>query len=184
MRTIHFITGNQDKFNEVKQILGNLINLKMLSVDLVEIQEVNPKLVLEKKLELAKQIYPDKTILVEDTSLVFNCIKPLPGPLIKWFEKSMSYEDLHALCKKYDNFSSIATVTLGLNIDNKNHFFEGTIKGTIEKPVGKSFGWDVIFKPDNYEKRFSEMTSEEKNKISMRRLALNKLMDFLEKQDN
>jgi len=43
------------------------------------------------------------------------------------------------------------------------------------------FGWDQIFQPEAYSKSFAELTQEEKNDISMRRIALNKLKEFLQK---
>ena len=60
------------------------------------------------------------------------------------------------------------------------YFFEGSIKGTIISPIGKSgFSWDPIFQPDGFSKSFAELTQEEKNEISMRRIALNKLKEFM-----
>jgi len=59
-------------------------------------------------------------------------------------------------------------------------FFEGSIKGTIVAPIAESsFGWDPLFKPDGHDKTFADMTPEEKNAISHRRKALQKLKEFL-----
>ena len=57
---------------------------------------------------------------------------------------------------------------------------EGIIDGVIgELPRGENkFGWDPIFIPDGYQETFAEMMPEEKNKISMRRLAFD---DFKKK---
>jgi XTP/dITP diphosphohydrolase len=53
----------------------------------------------------------------------------------------------------------------------------GEIKGiiTTELRGETSFGWDSIFIPEGHNKTFAEMTMEEKNKISMRRLAFEDL---------
>ncbi|MEK6845444.1 MAG: non-canonical purine NTP pyrophosphatase [Nanoarchaeota archaeon] len=49
-------------------------------------------------------------------------------------------------------------------------------------PRGKTnFGWDPLFQPHGHTKTFAEMSAEEKNKFSMRRKALEKLKEFLEK---
>jgi inosine/xanthosine triphosphate pyrophosphatase family protein len=37
------------------------------------------------------------------------------------------------------------------------------------------FGWDPIFLPDDFDQTFAEMNAEQKNMISMRRQALEKL---------
>lgn len=59
------------------------------------------------------------------------------------------------------------------------------IRGRIIKPRGKNnFGWDPIFLPNGYTKTFVEMGQVEKNKISHRRKALNKLNRFLKRVNN
>ena len=59
------------------------------------------------------------------------------------------------------------------------HYFEGTIAGQIVMPLGEtSFGWDPIFQPDGYDVTFAEMGVHEKNQISMRHQAAQKLADF------
>ena len=64
--------------------------------------------------------------------------------------------------------------------NSKIHFFEGEIKGTIVNPRGKTdFGWDPIFQPNGHKKTFGEMTKEEKNKISHRKVAVEKLKEHL-----
>ncbi len=50
----------------------------------------------------------------------------------------------------------------------------------VDPPRGATqFGWDPIFKPVGYDHTFAEMGIEEKNKISMRRMAVNQLKAFL-----
>ena len=65
--------------------------------------------------------------------------------------------------------------------NNKTYFFEGKINGTIsEKRIGgDGFGYDPIFIPEGYEKTFAELTITEKNSISHRGIAVNKLVSFL-----
>ena len=61
------------------------------------------------------------------------------------------------------------------------HFFEGAIEGTIrhERAGSEGFGYDPIFQPDGYNVTFAEMRLDEKNKISHRAIAMEKLVDFL-----
>ena len=58
--------------------------------------------------------------------------------------------------------------------------FEGVINGRISNIIiGKGgFGYDPIFIPENYDITFSEMSLEQKNKISHRSLAIKKLFKF------
>jgi len=62
-----------------------------------------------------------------------------------------------------------------------NIFFDGTVEGTIRHETTGSggFGYDPIFQPDGYDITFAEMTMEEKNKISHRARAMEKLILFL-----
>ena len=61
------------------------------------------------------------------------------------------------------------------------HFFEGAIEGTIrhERAGSEGFGYDPIFQPDGYDVTFAEMSLDEKNKISHRAVAMEKLVEFL-----
>ena len=43
----------------------------------------------------------------------------------------------------------------------------------------RGFGFDPIFKPFKFSKTLGEMNKEEKNKISHRSIAINKLINFL-----
>jgi inosine triphosphate pyrophosphatase len=176
-----FITGNEGKFNEAKKIFPDL---QRVDLDLVEIQDINPRNVIEAKLKEAFNV-EQKSFIVEDTSLYLECLKSetgnLPGPLIKWFLKVLGNNGLYKLAKKYDNFSVSASVMIGYIDELSNmHFFESSINGQIVSPRGDyGFGWDQIFLPDSYDKTFAEMSFEEKNSISMRKKVFNKLKDFL-----
>ncbi|MDD5341599.1 MAG: RdgB/HAM1 family non-canonical purine NTP pyrophosphatase [Patescibacteria group bacterium] len=177
---IYFITGNEKKLREVQSILPEV---KQKNIDLPEIQEVDAKKVVEAKLLEALK-HEKGQFIVEDTSLYFNCLNGLPGPLIKWFLKKLGNNGLWQIAEKFGNFKAQAKTIIGYAKNSKNiHFFEGDLDGEITKPTGETdFGWDPIFKPNGFTKTFAEMTREEKNQISMRRKALNELKKFLEKK--
>lgn len=65
--------------------------------------------------------------------------------------------------------------------DGNEHFFDGTVEGTIrlERSGTAGFGYDPIFQPDGYSITFAEMTMTEKNAISHRARAMEGLMGFL-----
>jgi len=152
-------------------------------IDLPEIQEVDRRLVVEHKLlEAFKHCTGE--FIVEDTSLHFEWLKGLPGPLIKWFLKTIGVEGLADLAEKLGNNMAEAKTVIGYARNREEiFFFEGVIKGKIVPPRGeKRFEWDQIFVPDGQNKTFAEMGMEEKNKISMRRMAVNKLKEFLDAQ--
>jgi len=82
---IYFVTGNKNKFEEIKSIIPELIQLDL---EVPEIQELDAKEVIKFKLTEAVKIHQGRFI-VEDTSLYLDCLKGLPGPLIKWFMKTI-----------------------------------------------------------------------------------------------
>jgi XTP/dITP diphosphohydrolase len=65
--------------------------------------------------------------------------------------------------------------------NGEEHFFEGTVPGTIrtERSGAAGFGYDPIFQPDGYDITFAEMSMSEKNSISHRGRAVDKLIAFL-----
>jgi len=83
---------------------------------------------------------------------------------------------LFELTKKFKNQKAEAKTIIGyIDKKGKTEFFEGKIKGRIVNPKGtKGFGWDKIFMPKGQKKTFAQMLPEEKNKISMRKIALQK----------
>ncbi len=177
--SLYFITGNKNKFQEAQKIIPNI---KQLNIDLPEIQEINPRKIIEAKLKEALKNYKGEFI-VEDTSLYFDCLNNLPGPLIKWFLKSIGNQGLFEITEKFQNNKARAETMIGYcNNEEEIHYFSGILEGEICFPQKKSFGWDPIFKPKKLNKSFAEMNLEEKNKISMRAQAFLKLKNFLNKK--
>ncbi|WP_419700718.1 non-canonical purine NTP diphosphatase [Mucilaginibacter sp. NFX135] len=65
--------------------------------------------------------------------------------------------------------------------NGEEHFFDGTVEGRIRtEPSGNDpFGYNPIFEPDGYQVTFAEISLEEKNRISHRAKAMDKLIHFL-----
>ncbi len=174
---LYFITGNKGKFNEVKSILKDV---EQLDIDLPEIQEIDGEEVIRAKLVEAFK-HRDGEFIVEDTSLHLECLNGLPGPLIKWFMKSLGSDGIYDLVRRYGKFGAKAVSIVGYaNGPNNIRFFRGELAGKIVAPRGNNgFGWDNIFVPDGYDKTFAEMSSNEKNNLSMRKMALLRLKEYL-----
>ncbi|MDD4661880.1 MAG: RdgB/HAM1 family non-canonical purine NTP pyrophosphatase [Candidatus Pacebacteria bacterium] len=166
------ITGNKNKVREFEEILDCKIDSQSLNIE--EIQEVLVEKVSENKVRKAYEILK-KPVLVEDTGLIFEELHGLPGALIKWFEEKLSYEEICNLIKENRNATSKICVSYFDGKDLKQ--FIGEVKGKIaDFPKGENgFGWDKIFIPEGYDKTFAEMDSNQKNSLSMRKIALEKL---------
>ncbi len=177
--TLYFITGNKHKFEEAQLIIPHITQYK---ADLVEIQSMDPHEIIKAKLEEACKLNPGKEFFCEDTSLYFEALNGFPGPLIKFFLGSLSAEGIYNLLQKYPSQKAIAKTVIGYSDGNHTHFFEGELDGTITKPSGGGgFGWDPIFTPVGCDVCFAKMPLNEKNKISHRNKAMEKLNAFLEK---
>ncbi len=170
---IQFITGNENKFQEVKTIMPQL---EQLNIDLPEIQEIDAKKVIEAKLQEAKNLFEGEFV-VEDTSLYLNCLNGLPGPLIKWFEKTIGNDGIYDIADKHNDYKAYAKTFVGyIDEEGRISFFEGMIEGKIVEPQGENdFGWGPIFIPSGQDETFAQMTVDKKNKISMRKIAFEKL---------
>jgi XTP/dITP diphosphohydrolase len=83
--------------------------------------------------------------------------------------------------KSTDNRSARFRTVISLIWNGEEHFFEGTVEGTIRKELsgGAGFGYDPIFQPNGYTTTFAEMSLDQKNSISHRAKAMDGLLDFL-----
>ena len=168
------VTSSASKSREVEEILERKI--ERVELDLPEIQAATAEEVArEKAREAFRRL--GRACVVEDSALGFSAWGGLPGPFIKWFEKSAGLE---ALCRGLDGFSdrrAAAICVLSLRSETEQLTAIGRVEGSIAvKPRGRSgFGWDSIFIPDGGEKTFAEMSSSEKNAISHRRKAWEEL---------
>jgi len=176
--SLYFITGSANKLAEAQAILPDV---QQLEVDLPEIQELDAHAIIAAKLQEAFK-HQQGEFMVEDTSLSFAGLNGLPGPLNKWFMKTIGIEGLAKLATDSGNPHATASTLIGYaRTPDDIHFFEGKIEGEIVAPRGETnFGWDPIFLPTGHSKTFAEMTAEEKNEVSMRRLAVEQLKQHLQ----
>jgi inosine triphosphate pyrophosphatase len=169
-------TGSKDKLKEFQAIL-NGYDLEAIPVETNEIQGNGEEVILEK----AKQAYAQikKPCIVDDTSFGFEEWGGLPGPYIKEFLEKIGCEKLPYLTK---NKNATVTCYVALAKSEKDILiFKGEVKGTVAEIKGEEgFGFDKVFIPLGYNKRYSEMTSEEKNKVSHRYKAIRRLKDYLD----
>lgn len=176
MTKLIFITGNAGKAKYLSDYFHVPVEHKKL--DLPEIQSLELKEIVEDKARRAYEIVKSP-VLVEDVSLVFTELKALPGPLIKWFLETLGNDGLCNLVGK--NRAARAEVMFALCDERGIHTFSGSMEGTIsESPRGDAgFGWDPIFIPKGENKTWAEMSDDEKHTTSMRKIALEKMLEFL-----
>ncbi|KAI9837585.1 MAG: hypothetical protein M1819_007236 [Sarea resinae] len=177
-KQLNFITGNKNKLAEVKAILGDTVDLRSESLDLVEIQGTIEEISAH-KCRTAAQIIQGP-VLVEDTCLCFNALQELPGPYVKWFLQKLGHEGLNNLLLAYDDKSAQAVCTFAYSDGPGQEpvIFQGRTDGKIVPARGPAdFGWDAIFEYDG--NTYAEMDKAKKNQISHRFKALEKLKAWL-----
>ena len=87
-------------------------------------------------------------------------MKGLPGPLIKFFEKSIGLDGVYKLGEVFGN-KAVAKCVIGYFNDNDIKFFEGMIDGIIVSPRGENgFGWDPIFQPSGQNKTLAQIKNK------------------------
>ncbi len=179
MKKIYFATTNEGKLKEAREILGVEVVGTPLEID--EIQSLDLEEVAIKKARAYFEILK-KPVFVEDVSLTIKAFGELPGPYIDAFMKSVGNKGIIRMLKGLKDRSAWAQATVVyINRTNSEQVFVGKINGAIvSKPRGSGFGWDPIFLPKAYGKTFGEMDMEEKNKISMRAIALKKMKKWLD----
>jgi inosine triphosphate pyrophosphatase len=174
---LYFVTGNANKFSDAKIFLGEV---EQLDIDLPEIQGLDPHAIMKAKLAEAFR-HHQGPFIVDDVSLYMECLNGLPGPLIKWFMKSIGLEGIVVLAEKLGNIrAEVSTILAYAQSADDIIFFEGRAKGTLVRPRGQGgFGWDVIFQPDGSDKTYAEMKEKNPGPNAMRTEALTKLKNFL-----
>jgi len=184
-----FATNNLNKLKEVQEMLPNTI--KLLSIKDIncfeEIEET--EMSLEGNAKLKADYITQKygyNCFSDDTGLEVESLNGKPGVYSARYagEPSNSENNMQKLLSELKNSSNRKAqfrTAVSLNINDDNFIFEGICKGVIlEKKQGeKGFGYDPIFKPENHAESFAQMSSEEKNIISHRGIAIKKLVRFL-----
>ncbi|MEQ3500316.1 MULTISPECIES: non-canonical purine NTP diphosphatase [Tenacibaculum] len=184
-----FATNNLNKLAEVQKMLPNSIELLSLKdIDCFDdIEETATT--LEGNAKIKANYITEKfgyNCFADDTGLEVEALNGEPGVYsARYAGEPANAENnmqklLTALNNKTDRNAQFRT-SICLNLDGKQFLFDGVCKGTIltSKQGEQGFGYDPIFQPEGYNKSFAEMTSEEKNKISHRGLAIQQLVAFL-----
>ena len=175
---LKFITGNKHKLAEVKILLGDQV--EQLDVDLPEIQEIDPKQIIEAKLAEALK-HDAGPVIVEDVSLHMDCLNGLPGPLIKWFMKAMDLAGIADIAQKMGNDKGSVRCIVGYAANaNDIHFFESSIAGRIVPPRGAAgFGWNQIFQSESSDQTWAEIREVDTGPSDLRIDAYGQLKEYL-----
>jgi XTP/dITP diphosphohydrolase len=184
-----FATNNPNKLREINHILGDSFQLLSLTDLRIEddIPENEPTLegnAIHKARYISRLVNMD--VFADDTGLEIDALNGRPGVHSARFAGEAKDSNanidkvLGLLGSETDRRARFRTV-IALIIDGKEFLFEGTAEGKIitEKRGNEGFGYDPVFVPEGETRTFAEMPLSEKNLISHRSRAFEKLRIFL-----
>ena len=196
MNELIFFSYNNHKIEEIKSILENN-KFKILTLN----DFSKTKMPLENggtfnKNAMIKSVFGFKKFgipcFADDSGICIKALNNQPGVKSKRFQEKngglkKTFEIIIKEVDRKKNYNAFFQTTIALTTRiGVTKCFEGIVRGTIStKPLGiNGFHYDPIFIPDGTNKTYAQMLSTEKNKISHRAIAVNKLKKFLEKLPN
>ena len=189
MTEIIFATNNAHKLSEVQALLGDKFHLVTLrdcgiTEDIPETADTLEGNASQKSHYLHDRV--GKNCFADDTGLEVEALGGEPGVRsARYATDGHDFEANNRLLLK--NLEGVANrkarfrTVISLILDSEEHLFEGIVEGRItESEAGcGGFGYDPLFIPDGYDCTFAEMSADEKNAISHRGRAVQKLVEFL-----
>lgn len=179
---LQIATSNQNKLKEFQRLIPHK-TIEGVNLKIDEVQSLDAFKVISEKAKTAFEKNSFNPILVEDTSFELLGLENRPGPFVAYFMEDPQMRRLIAThWLKGKDRRALVRVCLGIHDGIETYIFEGKVGGLIaDEPRGTNgFTFDDIFIPEGQVKgkslTFAEMSSEEKDKYSMRRLAVEEFL--------
>lgn len=188
-----FATNNRHKLQEVRAIVGDRVEILSLSDigcydDIPETADTLQGNALIKARYISEKYGVD--CFADDTGLEVDALDGAPGVYSARYagEECNSEANMQKLLQnltgKSERSAQFRTV-IALIINGDEKLFNGVVKGRIstEKMGDSGFGYDPIFIPEGFSESFAQMSAEQKNSISHRFRATEKLSNYLKERD-
>lgn len=191
MKKLVFASNNAHKLSEIRAILGD--HIEIISLSDLQCHEEIPETAdtLEgNALIKARYVWEHYGLycFADDTGLEVEALGGAPGVYSARFAgEHASFEDNVSLL--LERLSGVAAprrarfrTVIALIDEYGTHFFEGSVDGeiTLERSGDHGFGYDPIFRPEGREETFAQLTEQEKNSMSHRGRAVQKLVRYLQ----
>ena len=191
MRQLLFFSNNKNKIIEIKKIF-NKFNLELLSLNDLNISNEPEETgnTFEENAKIKSDYGFNKTgipCFADDSGICIESLNWKPGVLSKRFLNNFKsnkacFENIIKSTKKNSKQNAYFKTSICLTVKyDQNIIFNGKIYGKISEQIKGDFGfgYDPIFIPKNYNKTLAELSTKDKNEISHRSIAVNKLINFL-----
>ncbi len=183
-----FATNNAKKLAEAQQIIKTfkVVSLNEIgcSDEIPETHETIYENAEEKAMYLWNKYH--QPCFSDDTGLEVTALNNAPGVYSARYAGPQrdSDDNMNLLLKNLEGVTDRRArfhTEMVLVMDGSPIHFEGYVNGviTLDRRGQGGFGYDPVFLPDGFDITMAEMTSEQKNAISHRAMALNKMADFL-----
>jgi len=177
---VRFISKNKHKIAEAVAILApGGVDVVPIHITIEELQIADAvAIVRDKAIKAFHRV--GHPLFVEQTGLFIEALNGFPGGLTQVFWDTLEADRVSALFGQGNKTRVTAKTIIGYCDGKIVRHFSGEIEGRIaEKPRGdRAFQWDCVFIPVGHSQTFAEM-GEQKNTISMRKLALDEFAKYL-----
>lgn len=201
MGQLIFATNNEHKLFEIRNILAgcgyDILGLKEAGIfeEILEDHDTLEENAFQKARYISGKTGVD--CFADDTGLEIEALGGEPGvysarysrvghPVYPGMEVTAGnikkvLEKMTGETNRKARFRTVIALIMG----NREYTFEGIVEGEILKETRGlgGFGYDPIFLPESSDHTFAQMKVEEKNRVSHRARAVNKLVDFLRERD-
>ncbi|MGL5478338.1 MAG: XTP/dITP diphosphatase [Clostridium sp.] len=195
MKKLILASNNSKKIREIKEILKDIpLSIKSLKEEGIDIDVVEDgKTFEENSMKKAKEIkeyllskgQKDFIVMADDSGLSVDSLNGAPGIYSARYsgEHGNDLENNKKLLRELKDSKNrdakfVCVISL-INDKDKEIVVRGEVEGKITEKlsVEGGFGYDPLFFYEGFNKTFGEATSEEKNSVSHRGVALKKLRD-------
>ena len=184
MEEIIIASGNKGKIKEAQEILKEfkVISIKKLGidVDVEEDKETFEENAIKKAETIARELN-GKMCIADDSGIEIEYLDGFPGVRTKRWHQGSDRERNLAILEKMqgvlkENRKIDFVTAIALSDGNKTICQKGVLSGYVSESIRgeNGFGFDEIFELENG-KTLAELSNEEKNKISARRIAIEKI---------
>ena len=194
VKTLIMATNNEHKLREIRQILGDRFQVKGLAdigcnTDIPETSDTLEGNALQKARYVADKFGVD--CFADDTGMEVDALGGAPGIYTARYGSLNGYGDSHdsnanircildklkGQTQRTARFRTVIALVRG----GKEYLFEGRVEGRIVEQLRgtQGFGYDPVFEVEDTGLTFAEMGPQEKNRLSHRGRATEKLVRFL-----
>jgi len=182
-------SGNSSKLTEIRQMVPQsfeIVSMKELGFtgDIPETADTFAGNALLKARFISNKFMVNS--LADDSGLEVEALSGRPGVYSARFAGpgSSAQQNIDRLMAEMEgviNRKARFVAVLALVLEGQEFLFEGFVNGTIsQQQAGNSgFGYDPVFIPEGYSQTFAMLSPDLKNRLSHRRMAIDKLVAFL-----